>query len=199
MYSPASGPCGTRAAPAKKRNTSAIAGISSPVTAARGLPVLRDSSEAYSSPFASMWSAILSRSAPRSLGRSLRPTWEGLLGRRHRRLELRGARLAHRSNLAPGRRIQYRFAGTRPFLELSSDQQLGLHDVLLGIDVRVCCFVYLAIIPVVIRTAASGAHRARCRRRDRTRARYRRASLHRRARAAAASRCWPPTGTRRAR
>ena len=45
-YSPAARPLGERQAPAKKRNTSAIAGISSLRAAAWGLPVLRDSSAA---------------------------------------------------------------------------------------------------------------------------------------------------------
>src|SRR5580658_2904818 len=67
-YSPAARPCGARHTPAKKRNTSAIDGISSASMAASGLPVLRDSSAAYASPSASMCSATRSSSAARSFG-----------------------------------------------------------------------------------------------------------------------------------
>src|SRR5512137_1727246 len=67
-YSPATAPVIVRHAPAKNRNTSAIAGISSPSAAAYGLPQLSDSSLAYAAPSASMRSASLSSSAARSLG-----------------------------------------------------------------------------------------------------------------------------------
>src|ERR1700690_1048479 len=67
-YSPANAPCWVRAAAAKKRNTSAIAGISSFKAAASGLPVLSDSNFANAGPSASMRSAKRSSSAARSLG-----------------------------------------------------------------------------------------------------------------------------------
>ena len=67
-YSPATAPCIVRAAPAKKRNTSATAGISSASTAAWGLPQLRDSIVASSAAAPSMRSASLSNAVARSLG-----------------------------------------------------------------------------------------------------------------------------------
>src|SRR6187401_156725 len=67
-YSPASAPCIVRAAPAKKRNTSAIAGISSLSAAFSGLPQFCDSRRANSMASASMRSASFMSSAPRSLG-----------------------------------------------------------------------------------------------------------------------------------
>src|SRR6188508_1148849 len=67
-YSPATAPCIVRQAPAKKRNTSAIAGISSFSAAASGLPQFCDSSAANSCASASMRSASLSSSVARSFG-----------------------------------------------------------------------------------------------------------------------------------
>src|SRR6185436_10356732 len=67
-YSPASAPCRLRHAPAKKRNTSAIAGISSLSAAASGLPQFCDSSAANSLPSASMRSASFMSRVPRSFG-----------------------------------------------------------------------------------------------------------------------------------
>src|SRR5450631_2965554 len=67
-YSPASAPCCVRAAAAKKRKTSAIAGISSFKAAASGLPVFSDSNFANAGPSASMRSAKRSSSAARSFG-----------------------------------------------------------------------------------------------------------------------------------
>src|SRR5678816_1849569 len=67
-YSPASAPCIVRAAPAKKRNTSAIAGISSLSAAFSGLPQFCDSRRANSMASASMRSASFMSSAPRSFG-----------------------------------------------------------------------------------------------------------------------------------
>src|SRR6478735_164716 len=67
-YSPATAPCIARAAPAKKRNTSAIAGISSLSAAASGLPQFCDSRLANSAASASMRSASFSSSVLRSLG-----------------------------------------------------------------------------------------------------------------------------------
>src|SRR5689334_23699409 len=67
-YSPAIAPCIARAAPAKKRNTSAIAGISSLSAAASGLPQFCDSSAANSAASASMRSASFSSSVLRSFG-----------------------------------------------------------------------------------------------------------------------------------
>src|SRR6187397_2243366 len=67
-YSPASAPCIVRAAPAKKRKTSAIAGISSLSAAFSGLPQFCDSRRANSMASASMRSASFMSSAPRSLG-----------------------------------------------------------------------------------------------------------------------------------
>src|SRR6185503_12301808 len=67
-YSPASAPCRLRHAPAKKRNTSAIAGISSLSAAASGLPQFCDSSAANSLPSASMRSASFMSSVARSFG-----------------------------------------------------------------------------------------------------------------------------------
>ncbi len=67
-YSPATAPVMERQAPAKNRNTSAMAGISSPSAAASGLPQLSDSSFANAGPSASMRSASFSSSAARSLG-----------------------------------------------------------------------------------------------------------------------------------
>src|SRR4051812_4368519 len=67
-YSPATAPCMLRAAPAKKRNTSAMAGISSLSAAASGLPQFCDSSAANSAPSASMRSASFSSSVARSFG-----------------------------------------------------------------------------------------------------------------------------------
>src|SRR5258706_6741731 len=67
-YSPAMAPCTVRAAPAKKRNTSAMAGISSPLTAASGLPQFCDSIEAYSAASLSIRSASFRSSAARSFG-----------------------------------------------------------------------------------------------------------------------------------
>src|SRR3954468_13966019 len=67
-YSPATEPVSTRAAPAKNRNTSAMAGISSLSAAASGLPQFCDSSAANSLPSASMRSASFINRAPRSFG-----------------------------------------------------------------------------------------------------------------------------------
>src|SRR5688572_26013911 len=67
-YSPATEPFITRPAPAKKRNTSAMAGISSFSAAASGLPQFCDSSAAKSWPSASMRSASFSSSVARSFG-----------------------------------------------------------------------------------------------------------------------------------
>src|SRR6187401_3459164 len=67
-YSPATAPCIARAAPAKKRNTSAIAGISSFSAAASGLPQFCDSRPANSVASASMRSASFSSSVLRSFG-----------------------------------------------------------------------------------------------------------------------------------
>src|SRR5215510_7515669 len=67
-YSPAIEPVIARHAPAKKRNTSAIAGISSLSAADSGLPQFCDSSAANSLPSASMRSASFSSSAARSFG-----------------------------------------------------------------------------------------------------------------------------------
>src|SRR4051812_12494941 len=67
-YSPASAPCIVRAAPAKKRNTSAIAGISSLSAAFSGLPQFCDSRRANSMASDSMRSASFMSSAPRSFG-----------------------------------------------------------------------------------------------------------------------------------
>src|SRR5688572_26133395 len=67
-YSPATEPLSTRAAPAKKRNTSAMAGISSFNAALKGFPQFCDSSAANSSASASMRSASFISSAPRSFG-----------------------------------------------------------------------------------------------------------------------------------
>ncbi len=57
-----------RMAPAKKRNTSAMAGISSFSTARYGLPQLSDSSRASRGPFCSILSARASSMAARSRG-----------------------------------------------------------------------------------------------------------------------------------
>ena len=57
-----------RAAPAKKRRLSTAAGSSSALTAASGLPALRDSSSASSSACASTASASLSSASWRSAG-----------------------------------------------------------------------------------------------------------------------------------
>src|SRR3954467_4186686 len=67
-YSPATAPCIARQAPAKKRNTSAIAGISSFRAALSGLPQFCDSSEANSCASASMRSASFSSKVARSFG-----------------------------------------------------------------------------------------------------------------------------------
>ena len=67
-YSPATAPVMVRQAPAKKRNTSAMAGISSLRAAASGLPQFCDSSLANAAPSASMRSASLSSRAARSFG-----------------------------------------------------------------------------------------------------------------------------------
>src|SRR6185503_2446841 len=67
-YSPATAPCMARQAPAKNRNTSAMAGISSFNAAASGLPQFCDSSEAKSCASASMRSASFNNSVARSLG-----------------------------------------------------------------------------------------------------------------------------------
>src|SRR5664279_4853635 len=60
MYSPAALPPRQRAAPAKNRRLSAIAGISSLVTASIGLPALSASRRAISEPCSSITSAIAS-------------------------------------------------------------------------------------------------------------------------------------------
>ena len=67
-YSPATAPVIVRQAPAKKRNTSATAGISSFSAAGSGLPQFSDSSFANAGPSASMRSASLSSSVARSFG-----------------------------------------------------------------------------------------------------------------------------------
>src|SRR5829696_3843760 len=67
-YSPADLPSSTRAAPAKKRIWSAIAGISSSMVSPMGLPVFSDSARTSSSARSSMASASLSRASCRSLG-----------------------------------------------------------------------------------------------------------------------------------
>src|SRR6185312_13749588 len=67
-YSPAIAPVIARHAPAKKRNTSAIAGISSLSAAAYGLPQFSDSSFAKSAASASMRSASLYSNVARSFG-----------------------------------------------------------------------------------------------------------------------------------
>src|ERR1043165_5358059 len=67
-YSPATDPWRVRAAPAKKRNTSAMAGISSFSAADSGLPQFCDSSAAKSAPPASMRSASFISSVARSFG-----------------------------------------------------------------------------------------------------------------------------------
>src|SRR3954462_8444914 len=68
MYSPAALPSRLRAAPAKKRRLSTIAPISSSLTACSGLPALRASSSAISSPCSSSASASLSSASERSPG-----------------------------------------------------------------------------------------------------------------------------------
>src|SRR5271166_4163129 len=65
MYSPAARPSSERAAPAKKRRLSAITGISSALTASIGLPALRASRRAISSPCSSITSAIASSACAR--------------------------------------------------------------------------------------------------------------------------------------
>src|ERR1041384_4374674 len=67
-YSPDTAPLMLRQAPAKKRNTSAMAGISSFSAALSGLPQFCDSSFAKSMASASMRSASLSSSVARSFG-----------------------------------------------------------------------------------------------------------------------------------
>src|SRR6188508_2792687 len=67
-YSPATAPCIARQAPAKKRNTSAIAGISSFNAAASGLPQFCDSSDANACASASMRSASFRSKVARSFG-----------------------------------------------------------------------------------------------------------------------------------
>ena len=79
---------GARAAPAKKRNTSAIAGISSFSAAAAACPCCRDSSLAYAAP--SAFDAIGEPQQQRRavLGRGLRPRRRRSLGRGDRRIDL---------------------------------------------------------------------------------------------------------------
>ena len=67
-YSPASMPCGTLTAPAKKRKQSTMAGISSRSTAVRGLPQFKDSSAAKASASASMRSASFRSRPERAAG-----------------------------------------------------------------------------------------------------------------------------------
>ena len=68
MYSPATGPCMLRTAPAKKRKQSDTAGISSCRTRILGLPQLSASSVAKASASLSTASASFDRSAERSAG-----------------------------------------------------------------------------------------------------------------------------------
>ena len=68
MYSPAKGPDMVRTAPAKNRNTSTIAGISSPIAALIGLPKLSASSFPKASPSLSIRLAISNNAAERSPG-----------------------------------------------------------------------------------------------------------------------------------
>ena len=68
MYSPATGPCMLRTAPAKKRKQSEIAGISSCSTRILGLPQFSASSVANASASRSMASASFNSSAERSAG-----------------------------------------------------------------------------------------------------------------------------------
>ena len=68
MYSPATGPCMLRTAPAKKRKQSETAGISSWSTRILGLPQFSASSVAKVSASRSMASASFNSSAERSAG-----------------------------------------------------------------------------------------------------------------------------------
>lgn len=67
-YSPAAIPGRQRAAPAKKRKTSAMAGISSLITQCSGLPQFSDSSCAVVSACAEMASASFRRHSARVFG-----------------------------------------------------------------------------------------------------------------------------------
>ena len=63
MYSPVARPSRNRAPPAKKRNWSAITGISSDIVTLKGLPTLCDSRRPNSSAFSSTRSAIFRSAA----------------------------------------------------------------------------------------------------------------------------------------
>ncbi len=134
-YSPATAPVIVRHAPAKKRNTSAIAGISSLSAAASGLPQFSDSTFANAAPSASMRSASFSSRYARSFGAvraqpsnaasaafTAASIWRAR-GLRNAGQHLAGGRVQHVLDLA--------FACD----ELAVDQELGLH----GSASRECC------------------------------------------------------------
>ena len=154
-YSPATAPVMQRAAPAKKRNTSTIAGISSPSAAPSGLPQLQrlELREGLRRR-ASMRSASLSSSAARSFG-GCATSREGGVGGRHRGLDLRPRGLGHAREHLAGRRVQDVLDLALAGDELAVDEEFGLH-----VQASLAVLADSAAPDAVLRPAGSGSTRA---------------------------------------